>query len=104
MVVRREQPWKTSIKTHSKESFTTIGMHLNSLVHALIIRTTTRRSIKCLAAATLTRWALFNTDAATVEKYAELLSPASPAFDFPVPRFIPTAGLRFGELFSLTLG
>ena len=44
------------------------------------------------ASATLTRWALFNTDAATVEKYAELLSPASPAFAFPVPRFIPTAG------------
>ena len=43
--------------------------------------------------AILTRWALFNTDAVTVEKYAGLLSPASPAFVFPVPRFIPTAGL-----------
>jgi len=38
------------------------------------------------------KMALFNTDAATVEKYAELLSPASPPFVFPVPRFIPTAG------------
>ena len=92
MVVRREQPWKASIRTHSKECFMTIGMHLSSSVHALIIRTTTRLSIKCLAAAILTRWALFNTDAAPAEKHAESRSPASPAFVFPVPRCIPTAG------------
>ena len=88
MVVRSEQPWKASIRTRSKESLTTIGRHSKSTIHALIIRTTMRRSIKCLAAAILTRWVLFNTDAAPAEKYAELRSPASPAFVFPVPRCI----------------
>ncbi len=37
MAVRREQPWKASIRAHSKESSTTIGVHLNSTIHALVI-------------------------------------------------------------------
>jgi hypothetical protein len=49
-------------------------------------------SRKCSIAAILTKWALFSTDVATAEKLAVSLSPANPAFVFPVQKDIPING------------
>lgn len=92
MVVRREQPWKALTKILSKRFSTIIGMRLSNSDHALTVPIIITPYRKCLIAATQTKWALYNIDAATVDKYDVSLSLASPAFVFPVPKSILTDG------------